>query len=90
MKTVETVHQFSKLLLTHDLSRGLIYQLCFFETAELNFERTNELFNLGKVTLTQFREPQLNLIRSKNNITELKTAIKNLEIELLKLGGILL
>ena len=55
--------------------------------AELNFSRTEELFNLGQVTNTQFREAQLNLIRAKNNISSAQYSAKLDEIELLRLSG---
>lgn len=60
------------------------------QTARLNFEKTRDLYNLGKVTLTQFRVAQLNLINSKNKISELKYSIKKNEAELKQLAGTLL
>ena len=60
------------------------------QAAQLNFEKTKDLYNLGKVTLTQFRVAQLNLINSKNKISELKYSIKKNEAELKQLAGILL
>ena len=60
------------------------------EVAELNFKRTQELFNLGQVTTTQFREAQLNLIRAKNSISAAKFDAKLFEIDLLRLSGKLL
>ncbi|MBC8182005.1 TolC family protein [candidate division KSB1 bacterium] len=57
------------------------------EVAELNFKRTQELFNLGQVTTTQFREAQLNLIRAKNSISTAKFEAKLYEIDLLRLSG---
>jgi len=60
------------------------------EVAELNFKRTQELFNLGQVTTTQFREAQLNLIRAKNSISTAKFETKLFEIDLLRLSGRLL
>jgi outer membrane protein len=60
------------------------------EPAELNFKRTEELFNLGRVTNTQFREAQLNLIRAKNGIVTAKFKAKLDELELLRLTGMLL
>jgi outer membrane protein TolC len=57
------------------------------EAAELNFKRTQDLYNLGQVTTTQFREAQLNLIRAKYNISDAKFQAKFFEFELLKLGG---
>ncbi len=60
------------------------------ETSRLNFERMREMYDLGKVTLTQFREAQLKFISAKLRISELKFSIKNNEAKLLKLAGLLL
>ena len=57
------------------------------EAAEVNFRRTQELYNLGQVTTTQFREAQLNLVRAKYNISDAKYTAKLNEIALLKLTG---
>lgn len=60
------------------------------DSAELNFSRSKELYNLGQITNTQFRESQLNLIQAKSNISSLKYSVKNYEAELESLAGILL
>jgi len=60
------------------------------EPAQLNFTRTKELYDLGQVTTTQFREAQLNLIQAKNNILSAKYDAKINEIHLLRLSGKLL
>jgi outer membrane protein len=60
------------------------------ESAELNFSRSKELYNLGQLTNTQFRESQLNLIQAKNNISSLKYSVKMYEAELERLAGILI
>ena len=60
------------------------------ESAELNFSRSKELYNLGQITNTQFRESQLNLIQAKSNISSLKYSVKTYEAELESLAGILL
>ena len=57
------------------------------EAAELNFKRTQELYSLGQVTTTQFREAQLNLIRARSNLSGAKYDAKLREIELLRLSG---
>ncbi|MFO7890755.1 MAG: TolC family protein [bacterium] len=57
------------------------------QAAQLNFKRTAELFYLGQVTNTQFREAQLNLIRAKNSITEAKYTAKLDELVLLQITG---
>ncbi|MBN2226406.1 MAG: TolC family protein [candidate division Zixibacteria bacterium] len=57
------------------------------ESARLNFKRTQDLYNLGQVTTTTFREAQLNLVRARNNISTAKYAAKLNELHLMKLGG---
>lgn len=57
------------------------------QSAELNFKRTEELYNIGQATTTTFREAQLNLIQAKNNIANAKFTAKVLEFELLRLSG---
>lgn len=60
------------------------------ESAELNFSRSKELYNLGQITNTQFRESQLNLIQAKSSISSLKYSVKTYEAELESIAGILL
>ena len=57
------------------------------ETAELNFERSQELFDLGQITNTQFREAQLGVSRVQQNIVRLKVQAKLAEVQLLQLSG---
>lgn len=59
-------------------------------SAELNFKRTKELFELGRLTNTQFREAQLNLVRVKYNLSQARFQAKTAEIGLLRLSGMLL
>lgn len=59
------------------------------EAAQLNFERTQEMYNLGKVTNTEFREAQLKLIKAKNNISSYKYNAKIYETGLKQLCGLL-
>ena len=56
------------------------------EVAELNFQRTEELYRLGQATTTQFREAQLNLSRAKSNISTAKYDAKLNEVELIFFG----
>ena len=60
------------------------------KAAETNFLRTQELYDLGQVTGTQFREAQLNLIRAKSSIANAKYTAKLNEAYLLRLTGQLL
>lgn len=60
------------------------------KSAELNFRRTSELYGLGQVTTTTFREAQLNLIRARNSITNAKFDAKLFQFQLLQLSGLLL
>ena len=57
------------------------------ETAEINFNRSSELFNLGQITTTQFREAQLNLIRAEIRMINEKFTAKFAEVELYRLSG---
>lgn len=57
------------------------------ETAQLNFDRTKELFQLGQLTNTQFREAQLNLVNAKNRIVAAQYTTKLAEFELLRICG---
>lgn len=57
------------------------------KSAQLNFDRAKELYDLGQVTSTTFREAQLNLIEAKNNIANAKYSAKLYEINLLRLSG---
>lgn len=60
------------------------------KTAELNFERTKEAFELGQVSNTDFREAQLNLLQANQELINLKINAKLSEIRLLQLSGQLL
>jgi len=57
------------------------------ESAELNFKRTNDQFNLGQVNITTFREAQLNLIEAKSTLASARYDAKTNELKLLKLAG---
>lgn len=52
------------------------------ETAALNFQRSKELYELGQMTVTQFREAQLNLfntqVRTSTNLYKAKLSEMNL------------
>lgn len=60
------------------------------ETAELNFRRTREAFRMGQVSNSDFREAQLNLLRARRQLIDLKIAAKLTEIRLFQLSGQLL
>lgn len=68
----------------------LVLQERNLQSAELNFQRTEDLFNLGQATTTTFREAQLNLIRAMNSISTAKFNAKINEIQLLRLSGLLM
>jgi outer membrane protein TolC len=57
------------------------------EAAQLNFHRTRDLYNLGQVTSTQFREAQLNFIQAETNVSTARYDAKLREIELLRITG---
>jgi outer membrane protein len=60
------------------------------ETAKLNFNRTKELYDLGKVTNTQFREAQLNFARTKSTLVNSSFQVKLAEADLIRISGSLL
>ena len=57
------------------------------ETAKLNFQRTSELFKLGSITNVQFRDAQLNLLRSSIRSIQANYDLKLAEIELTRISG---
>lgn len=57
------------------------------ETAQLNFERTDIAFRQGQVTNTDFREAQLNLLQTRQDLISLRAQVKLSEIDLLQLSG---
>lgn len=81
-KNVISAHEsYKNSLLVMDLEKQHV------EAASLNFKRTQELYNLGQVTTTQFREAQLNLIQARSNLSASKYDAKLKEIELLRLSS---
>jgi len=59
------------------------------KTVKLNFDRTQDLFQLGQVTTTQFREAQLNWVKAQLRLINEKYTAKFAEIELYRLSGTL-
>ena len=59
-------------------------------TAELNFERSQEAYQTGQINSTEYRQAQLNLVQAAYRIIELKIQAKNAEVELYRLAGALL
>lgn len=57
------------------------------EAAQLNFERTQELFDLGQASNIDFREAQLNLFNVKNRLNSIQYDIKLQETNLMQLSG---
>lgn len=55
--------------------------------AQLNFDRSKELFNQGQITTTQFRQAQLNLNRAKSRLNTTRFTTKMAEISLIRLSG---
>ena len=55
--------------------------------AQLNFDRSKELFNQGQITTTDFRQAQLNLNRAKSRLNTANFTTKMAEIELIRLSG---
>ena len=59
-------------------------------TAQLNFDKTRDLFNLGQATNTDFRQAQLNLQRAQNRLNDARYLAKLAELDCLRLSGDLL
>ncbi|GAB4334454.1 MAG: type I protein secretion system protein AggA [Calditrichia bacterium] len=60
------------------------------KTAELNFQRSRELYELGQITSTQFREAQLNYFSAQSRWLNARYNAKLNELTLKQLSGILL
>jgi len=78
---VNEYESYRNSLLILDLQRKKV------EAAEVNFKRTQELYQLGQVTTTQFREAQLNLIQARSNLATAKFDARLNEIQLQRLSG---
>ena len=57
------------------------------QTAQNNFDRTQERYKLGQVTSIEFRQAQINLINSKTAFNNAKFDAKLIELQLLQLSG---
>jgi len=56
-------------------------------TAQRNFERSEEAFRLAQLTSIEFRQAQLNLLNAKIQLTQSQTDAKNAELQLLAVAG---
>jgi outer membrane protein TolC len=56
-------------------------------TSRLNFDRTEEQFNLGQASSVEFRQAQLNLLSAATNYNNAKFDAKVIEVSLLQLAG---
>lgn len=68
----------------------LLTEIDNLSTAEANFNRMAELYKLGQINTTQFREAQLNLLRSQNSISSARFTAKLAEIDIFRISGSLL
>ena len=57
------------------------------KTSKINFKRTHDLFNIGRVTSVEFRQAQLNLFNSLLNYKKAKYNAKTAELNILQLSG---
>lgn len=60
------------------------------KAARLNFTRAQELYRLGQVNQSQFREAQLNLAQSESTVFRAHFSAKLAELEVLRLCGLLM
>lgn len=58
-------------------------------TARLNFERARQLYSLGQLNQSQFREAQLNLSQSESSVYRARFSAKLAELEILRICGLL-
>ncbi len=58
-------------------------------SAESNFNRTRELYQLGSLTNVEFRTAQINFLRAKINIENSKYQVRLSEFELIRVSGLL-
>ncbi len=56
-------------------------------TNRINFNRTKEQYQLGRVTSIEFRQAQINLLNAQNNKNQAKYESKIAEMQLLQLSG---
>jgi outer membrane protein len=64
-------------------------ELVNIEITNQNFLKSEELFNLGKMTSLEYRTAQLNLINAKLNLLNAKYNAKIAELQLKKFAGLL-
>jgi len=57
------------------------------KTTRINFERTKDLFDLGRVSSVEFRQAQLNMLNSQLNYKKAKYNMKLAELNILELSG---
>lgn len=62
-------------------------ELQSLEVSQLNFERTEELFNSGQASSVDYRQAQLNLLSAATNYNTAKYDAKLIELQLLQLSG---
>jgi outer membrane protein len=81
-------------MLLHNMYENYSRRLAIYELeqsniaiAQSNFDRTSEEYDLGRATYIEFREAQLNLMRSHERINNAKYDAKFAEIELQILTG---
>jgi outer membrane protein TolC len=57
------------------------------ETAQRNFDNSNEAFRLGQISSIELREAQINLLNEMLRLNNLSFAAKQLELSLMVLSG---
>ncbi|HAP70356.1 MAG TPA: TolC family protein, partial [Flavobacteriales bacterium] len=59
------------------------------ETAQRNFDRTDEMYKQGQITSIEFRQAQLNQLNAQGSYSQAKYSAKNAELQLKQLAGVL-
>tara|TARA_B100000795_G_scaffold122955_1_gene91559 strand:+ start:6649 stop:7977 length:1329 start_codon:yes stop_codon:yes gene_type:complete len=57
------------------------------DTAQRNFERSEEAFRIGQIGSVEFRQAQLNLLNAKIQLSQSEINAKNAELQVLALAG---
>lgn len=67
--------------------KSLNFEKANLASAELNLERSEELFKSGNISSTQFREAQIALTATQVRISNAQVSVKLNELELMRLSG---
>jgi outer membrane protein TolC len=100
LKSNQDEYEFAKLALRRDVLNAyesyrtnhllLEKEALNLETAEMNYERAAEQYDLGQISSADIREAQLNVSRVEERLVNLRIQAKLSEVELYQLAGMLI